>query len=67
MSGISSITDGISLYCSREIIANSERNNGFPSLNGNGEIGNSVSYRRSSYNDFYLVDDDETGIFILKH
>ena len=62
MSKASNSSDGISLYCSREMIGNSECNNGFPSFNGNGGgIGNSIYYRRSSYNDLDMVDDDETG------
>ena len=67
MSRNSRSSDGISLYCSREMIG-SESNNGFPtSFNGGnaeqmGNIGG-ASYRRSSYNDLDMVDGDDTGIF----
>ena len=66
MSKISS-SDGISLYCSREMLAASESNNGFHSFNekggmglgGNGNDG-VITYRRSSFNDLDdLVDDDD--------
>ena len=60
MSRTSNSSDGISLYCSREMIG-SESNNGFHSFNGNGGLGNDISYRRSSYNDLDMVDDDDTG------
>ena len=60
MSRASNSSDGISLYCSREMIG-SESNNGLHSFNGFGGLGNGISYRRASYNDVDMVDEDETG------
>ena len=66
MSRASNSSDGISLYCSREMIG-SESNNGFHSFNGNGGLANGVSYRRSSYNDLDMVDEDDTGKMVDIH
>ena len=68
MSRVSNSSDGISLYCSREMIG-SESNNGFHSfngMNGGGVMGNNATYRRASYNDLDMVDDDEddTGKYL---
>ena len=66
MSRASNSSDGISLYCSREML-DSESNNGFHSFNGNGGLGNGVSYRRASYNDLDMVDEDDTGKIVHKY
>ena len=70
MSKISS-SDGISLYCSREMIAASESNNGFHSFNGKDLGGNGndglITYRRSSFNDLDDLVDDDDGDTGRKH
>jgi hypothetical protein len=66
MSRASNSSDGISLYCSREML-DSESNNGFHSFNGNGGLGNGVSYRRASNNDLDMVDEDDTGKIVYKY